>query len=102
MRLFFFATLVHGEISAKNLGVEARSSKKTILGRHERTANPLFRFDARLWGVRHLVNVPDDLLRHALERSGKRREAFSPKWGLVSEASPGSQEGIHGALLDER
>jgi len=94
--------LGRGEVSAKSIGIEARSSKKTILSHHERPANPLLCFDARSRDTRDLVNVPDDLPRHALERPGKRREAFSSEWGLVSEASPGSQEGIHGALLDER
>jgi hypothetical protein len=44
--LVLFATLA-GEVRAKSIGVEARVSKKTILSRHERPANPLFRFDAR-------------------------------------------------------
>jgi len=44
--LVLFATLA-GEVRAKSIGVETWSSKKTILSRHERPANPLFRFDAR-------------------------------------------------------
>jgi hypothetical protein len=45
--LLFLVVLAHGEVCAKRIGVEARVSKKTILSRHERPANPLFRFDAR-------------------------------------------------------
>src|SRR6266446_10697748 len=89
MRLLFLAALVDGKVRAKRIGVEARSSKKTVLSHHERPANPLFCFDARSRGTRDLVNVPDDLPRHTLEGPGKRREAFSSEWGLVSEASPG-------------
>lgn len=102
MRLLFLAALVDGKVRAKRIGVEARSSKKTVLSHHERPANPLFCFDARRRGVRNLVNIPDDLPRHALERPGKRREALSSERGLVRETRLGSQEGIHGAFLDER
>ncbi len=43
-RLFLLAALAHGEVSAKSIGVEAWSSKKTILSHHERPAYPLFCF----------------------------------------------------------